>query len=50
VAFSESHAVRIRVALARRRNDEDDDQLRAWIGRATKFVQTLPKKVDGKRP
>src|SRR3954469_6486556 len=23
---------------------EDDDQLRAWIERATKFVRTLPKK------
>jgi len=23
---------------------EDDDQLQAWIGRATKFVRTLPKK------
>ena len=24
---------------------EDDDQLKAWIDRATKFVRTLPKKV-----
>ena len=23
---------------------EDDDQLQAWIGRATKFVRTLPKR------
>ena len=23
---------------------EDDDQLNVWIGRATKFVRTLPKK------
>lgn len=23
---------------------EDDDQLAGWIGRATKFVKTLPKK------
>ena len=24
---------------------EDDDQLKAWIERATKFVRTLPRKV-----
>ena len=24
---------------------EDDDRLRAWVGRATKFVRTLPRKV-----
>ena len=24
---------------------EDDDQLKVWIDRATKFVRTLPKKV-----
>src|SRR5215211_23570 len=26
---------------------EDDDQLNAWVERATKFVRTLPKKVTG---
>ena len=26
---------------------EADDQLKAWIERATKFVRTLPKKVTG---
>ena len=26
---------------------EDDDQLKGWIERATKFVRTLPKKVTG---
>lgn len=26
---------------------EDDDQLRGWIERATKFVRTLPRKVTG---
>ena len=26
---------------------EDDDQLRWWVERATKFVRTLPKKVTG---
>src|SRR5947209_18465310 len=26
---------------------EDDDQLKSWVERATKFVRTLPKKVTG---
>ena len=26
---------------------EDDDQLRGWVERATKFVRTLPKKETG---
>ena len=29
---------------------EDDDQLKGWIERATKFVRTLPKKGDRMRP
>ena len=51
MAFDESLAARIRDALAaaetsrrRRCSVEGDDQLKAWVERATKFVRTLPKK------